>query len=346
MRSIFKNSIRIVLLLGLAALFLVSTTMAVNADVLKIEPKGKKEIKIAVLDLISAIETAAQTNSHYMKEGKKRGWDVRVFDLKMNYAEAPNILETMINAGYDAILVNWTSPKYYKAQVKKAFDKGIPVFTNHCGDLVPGLAAEFAVSSYAQGAMTADYISTKLKAGDKILMSTDPTVAPCINRRIVAERVFEDRKITIAQKLYFTSGDPVQVGYDQVKNALTADVNKEIKAVWTDWEGRGQSASRAAMDLKRSDIIVATTDDSPLTYTYLRENPTYHATAAMIGKMGILVERMFKELDNVFAGKPLQTETVIIPVSSYLVTKENLPPKGYFFRDDGNYSGKPNFKVQ
>jgi hypothetical protein len=36
MRSIFKNSIRIVLLLGLAALFLVSTTMAVNADVLKI----------------------------------------------------------------------------------------------------------------------------------------------------------------------------------------------------------------------------------------------------------------------------------------------------------------------
>jgi hypothetical protein len=184
-----------------------------------------------------------------------------------------------------------------------------------------------------------------LKSGAKILVSADTTVTCCNERRIIAERVFADRKIKIVQQLTFTSGDPYQIGYDQVKNALTGDVNKEIKGIWTDWEGRGQSAARAAMDMKRPDIIVVTSDDSPLTYTYLRENPTFHATSGIIAKEAMLVAHMFTELDKFFAGKPLRTESVFI-TNSYLVTKENLPPKGYFYREDGNYSGKPDFKVK
>jgi ABC-type sugar transport system substrate-binding protein len=345
MKNIFKNKIRIALVFGLVAAFLVSTTVVVNADVLTLAPKGNKKIRIGVLDLISQIEVAALANSLYIKEGKKRGWDVRVTDLKMNYAEAPNIMENMINAGYDAILVNWTDPKYYKDQVKKAFDKKIPIFTNTGGNVIPYLTADFGPSNYAFGAMSSEYMASKLKSGDKVLISTDTTVTCCVYRRIIAERVFADQKIKVVQQLTFTAGDPYQVGYDQVKNALTSDVNKEIKGIWCDWEGRGQSAARAAMDMKRPDIMVVSSDDSPMTYSYIRDNPTYHATSGIIAKEALVVAHMFTELDKLFAGKPFQTGTTFF-INPYLVTKDNLPPKGYYYKEDGNYSGKPDFKVK
>jgi ABC-type sugar transport system substrate-binding protein len=121
--------LKVVFMLFVAVVFLATTLGAAQAGVFQIKPKGNKKIKIGVLDLISSIEVAALANNWFRKHAKDRGWDLQVFDINGDYAKAQSMMENMITAGYDGIIINWTDFKYedeygYEAS-KKIVEGGI-----------------------------------------------------------------------------------------------------------------------------------------------------------------------------------------------------------------------------
>ena len=119
----------------------------------------------------------------------------------------------------------------------------------------------------------------------------------------------------------------------------------ELKGIMTTWEGFGVQAARAAHDLGRDDVMVATTDDSPNTYNEMRKLPTLQATAGVVGQAKAINDEIFDILEKVFKGDALQSQK-FYPFLARLVTKENLPPKGYFYNPQGYKGRKPDFVVK
>ncbi len=330
-----------VLMMIVAFVYVIGALGLANAEVLQIKAKGDKKIKIGVMDLISAIEVAALFNARYKEWSKKRGWDCQVFDLNFNMAEAPTVMDNMISAGYDAIIVNWTAPSLYKDQIKKAFDKGIPVIIVAGFDMVPGLVADFVAWNSAMGGMTAEYLSGRLNRGDKIIAYYYGQITASVSRYKIAKSVFDQHGIKIAQEIYPAGGDPAQETYDAITNALLADKNKEIKGIWALSDSHGPAAARAAGDAKRDDVVVVTADDSPQTYKALRNLPNLQGVIGYNGNAHVFMEDMFAVLDKAFAGEPVETNQYR-GMDCYLVTKENQPPEGYFYSTTG-YKGPKDY---
>jgi len=330
-----------VLMVILALVYVFSAIGLANAEVMQIKPKGDKKIKIGVMDLISSIEVAALFNQRHQKWSKDRGWDCQIFDLNFNIAQSQTVMENMISAGYDGIIVNWTAPKYYEKQIKKAFDKGIPVIIIAGFNMVPGLIADFVAWNSAMGGMTAEYLSGRLKRGDKIIAYYYTGIASAVTRFAFAKAGFDAYGIEIAQEMSPTPGkDPAQDAYDSIKNALLGDTKKEIKGIWALSDSHGVSAARAAGDVGRKDVIVVTADDSPRTYEALRTLPNLQGVVGYNGTANVFMDDMFAIFEKVFAGEPVETHQYR-GLDCYLVTKENIPPRGYFYSPCGSYEGRP-----
>ena len=136
-----KGVVKIVqaFLVFIVALIFVSVNLGeTQAGTFQIPPKGKKKIKIAVVDWYSGIEVSALTNNYYKKWAKERGWDLQIFDVGADPAKAQTIVQNVITAGYDGIIVNWTDFKYYDQLVMKAYKAGIPLQGIACGNIVSG----------------------------------------------------------------------------------------------------------------------------------------------------------------------------------------------------------------
>jgi ABC-type sugar transport system substrate-binding protein len=329
-----------------ALIFVATTLGSAQAGTFQIKPKGNKKIKIGVLDLITSIEVSALACNSYRKLAKERGWDLQVFDMAFNYANAQSIMDNMITAGYDGIIVNWVDFHYYDQQVLKAYNKGIPVQGIACGNNVPGVISQGIAPDMGTGALSSLYLASKLHAGDKILVFFNPAVGDNVFRFNSAKVTFDTYKIKIAQELnYPGSGDPSQVCYEMMRNAILADTKKEIKGIWTCWEGWGIPAARAAIDMGRKDIIVVTIDDSPNTYKELRELSTLYATSGTNWDFVNWTGHLFRNFDIIFAGKPFEDQNVWFSIPN-LVTKDNLPPPGYYYSPCGYKGRPPDFKVK
>lgn len=192
------------------------------------------------------------------------------------------------------------------------------------------------------GALSALYLASNIGEGKKVISYHSPTVGAAQMRFVAAKGVFDQFDIENVNEMHYPgSGDPQQTCYEAVRNALTADVKKEIKGVWTHYDGYGISAARAAMDMGREDVMVVTCVDSVPFYRALAELPTLHASAGNSALMWDWTGRMFRNLDKIFKGEPFRDQEVWFSVP-YLVTKGNQPPPGFYYSECG-YDGKPDF---
>jgi ABC-type sugar transport system substrate-binding protein len=321
--------------------FIISALGTVNAGTFKIEPKGDKKIKIGVMDLNSAWEVAAGFNKKYKEWSKARGWDCQVFDLGFKIERSQSVMDNMVSAGYDAIIVNWTAPSYYKPQLKRAYDKGIPVIIVAGENMIPGMIANFVAWDTAMGGLTAEFLAGNIKRGSKILAYYNSGIPVAVKRYNFAKAVFKDSKIEIVAALTPSTGkDPEQDAFDKVTNTLLADSKKEIKGIWAQSDYMGIPAARAALALNRKDIIVVTADDTPRAYDALRNMPNMLAIAGYNGNVKIFLDDIFTIFEDAFAGKPIRTNQYR-GMNVYLVTKETAPPKGYYYNPGGTgYEGR------
>jgi len=73
--------------------------------------------------------------------------------------------------------------------------------------------------------------------------------------------------------------------------------------------------------------------------------PPLQATAAVLGLSKQIDADMFNIFDKVFAGQSVPIHKYF-GIPPYLVTKDNLPPKGYFFSYTGYKGRPPDFQVK
>ena len=335
-----KKATRILMVI-LALVFVFSALGLANAGTLKIEPKGDKKIKIGVMDLQSAWEVAAGFNKLYKKWCKARGWECQIFDLGFKIERSQAVMDNMISAGYDGIIVNWTAPSYYKQQLKRAYDKGIPVIIIAGENMIPGMIANFVAWDTAMGGLTAELLAGSIKRGSKIIAYYNSGIPVAVKRYNFARAVFKENKIEIVASLTPSTGkDPEQDAFDKVTNTLLADSKKEIKGIWAQSDYMGIPAARAALALNRKDIIVVTADDTPRAYEALRTMPNLVGLAGYNGNVAPMLDGMFGMMEDAFAGKPIRTNQYR-GMNVYLVTKETAPPKGYYFNPGGTgYEGR------
>ncbi len=345
MNNVAKVSQRV--LLVLIALVFAATTVFAAPPMFKIAPKGKKKIRIGVIDLNAAIEISAKLNDLHLKNAKARGWQLEVYNLKDNAPEAGNALDNMVSAGYDAVIIPYLGMKGFENSVKKAFDKGIPVITVAAlGSNYPGVVADVGPMMATTGAIVAEALSQKLSMGDKVVAMYIPALDNQVVRWLGAKGAFEAYHITVARELlYPLTGDPFQWAYDQTKNVLLGDQKKEIKGIWSSFDGFATNAARAAHELGRDDVLVATIDDTSSSLTAIAKLPTMWAAAGYVCQSKEISAKIFELLDKIFKGEQVQSQK-IIPFSPILVTKDNLPPKGYYIRADGIYKGPPDYTAK
>jgi len=299
-----------------------------------------------VIDLNSAIEISAKLNQLHLKNAKARGWQLEVFNLKDNAPEAGNALDNMVTAGYDAVIIPYLGMKGFENSVKKAFDKGVPVITVAAlGANYPGIVADVGPMMGTTGAIVAESLAQKLSMGDKVVAMYIPALDNQVVRWLGAKGIFEAYHIPVVRELlYPLTGDPFQWAYDQTKNVLLADSKKEIKGIWDTFDGFGTNAARAAHEMGRDDVLVATIDDTSSSLTAIEKLPTMWATSGYVCQSKEISARIFELLDKIFKGEPVQSQQVI-SFSPILVTKDNLPPKGYYVNPCG-YKGPPDYAVK
>jgi len=345
MEKLTVKRTRRALIFLVALIFLATTIGLAQAGTFQIQPKGKKKIKIGVMDLISSIEVSANTCKWYRHWAKEKGWELQVFDLGFDLAKAQSVMDNMITAGYDGIIVNWVDFRNYDQQIMKAYKKGIPVQGIACGNMVPGVVSHGIAPDMVNGSMSATYLASKLRTGDKILVYYDPSEHH-VAQLNAAKVVFDAFKIKIVQELmYKGTGDPSQVCYEMMKNAILADTQKEIKGVLTLWEGYGIPTARAALELGRKDIVVMTIDASQGFYQEMRNLPNLLGSSDGNYDTPNWSRKLFENFDIIFAGKPFEDQEIWFSVP-VLITKDNLPPPGYYYNPSG-YKGRPqDFKVK
>jgi len=344
MNGIARVSQRVFLVL--IALVFAATTVFAAPPMFKIAPKGKKKIRVGVIEINVAIEISARLNQLHSKNAKDRGWQLEVYDLKDNVPEAGNVLNNMISAGYDAIIIHYFGVKGSENQVKKAFDKGIPIITVAAmGANYPGVIADIGPMQGTTGAVVAEALAQKLSMGDKVVAIYIPALDNQVVRWLGAKGIFEAYHLPITRELlYPLTGDPFQWAYDQTKNVLLGDSKKEIKGIWASFDGFGVNAARAAHELGRDDLLVSTVDDTSSSLAAIANLPTMWGASGFACMFKEINAATFELLDKIFKGEQVQSQKVI-PFSPILVTKDNLPPKGYYVNQCG-YKGPPDYVVK
>ncbi len=349
MRSLRETSCIVVIFMSVLAFLAVTVgTCLAEGPAMKIAPKGKKKITIGVIDPNAGIEVAAQFNKKHRAAAAKRGWDIRFVDLKDNIPQASADMENMISAGYDGIILHWMPLRAVEKQIKLAFDKGIPVVTLISqGTRTPGVLAEVGFMESTHGAMLAEYLGNKLKAGDKVVTVTIPMLEKHEKQLAGFKGVADTYKLKIIQNLqYQFSGDPFQWAHDQITNMLVADSKKEIKGIYASTDILGTPAARACHERGRDDVIVVMSDDSAHVYTEIRELPALQAVAAMSIHEKSMNDLVFSLFDKVFKGEGVVSQKWY-PVLGSLMTRDKLPPPGYGYDVCGGYKDrKPDFTVK
>ena len=94
-------------------------------------------------------------------------------------------------------------------------------------------------------------------------------------------------------------------------------------------------AARAAHDIGRDDVVVATVDDSPNTYTQIAKL-SYNLGAVAFASMSKEINaQIFALLDKIFKGQQVPSNQRFTNFLRDWSAKENLPPKGYFVNPCG-----------
>ena len=106
---------------------------------------------------------------------------------------------------------------------------------------------------------------------------------------------------------------------------------KRVIDIMDDWMGR--MPGRLSVLTLVSGTVFATLSGSTI------------ATSGTLGLTWQWTGRLFQNLDKIFAGKPFKDQEVWFS-TPYLVTKDNLPPPGYYYSDCGYDGRPPDFEVK
>jgi len=284
------------------------------------QPKGKMAVVISTLNnpwFVVLANAAAE-------RAKELGYEVTIFDSQNDTAKESTHFDTIIAAGYDAILFNPTDADGSIANVKRAKEAGIPVFCIDRGINARGLAVSQIYSdNYYGGVLMGEYFVKFLKEhvkADKIpyaellgILSAQPTWDRSNGFHSVVDNYPEFTMV--AQQCAEFDRDTAYKVTEQILQA-----HPEIKAIWCGNDAMALGAMKACEAAGRTDIYIFGFDGAEDVIYAIKEGKQIVATVMQFPK---LMSRLAAEwADQYLRGERQFPE--IVPVTVELVTKANI----------------------
>ncbi|MBC7121750.1 MAG: D-ribose ABC transporter substrate-binding protein [Pseudothermotoga sp.] len=306
---------RLIVLVVVAAIFLVGVTSVFA------ESKGKVAVVISTLNnpwFVVLADAAKQ-------RAEELGYEVTVFDSQNDTAKESAHFDTIIAAGFDAILFNPTDADGSIANVRRAKEAGIPVFCIDRGINARGLAvAQIYSDNYYGGVLMGEYFVKFMKEKFKD-MKTIPyaellgilSAQPTWDRSNGFHSVVDNYKefVMVAQQCAEFDRD---TGFKVTEQILQA--HPEIKAIWCGNDAMALGALKAVEAAGRKDIYIFGFDGAEDVIYAIQEGKQIVATIMQFPK---LMSRLAAEwADQYLRGERQFPE--IVPVTVELVTSENI----------------------
>lgn len=284
------------------------------------QPRGKMAVVISTLNnpwFVVLANAAAE-------RAKELGYEVTIFDSQNDTAKESAHFDTIIAAGYDAILFNPTDADGSIANVRRAKEAGIPVFCIDRGINARGLAvAQIYSDNYYGGVLMGQYFVEFMKEHVKAdtipyaellgILSAQPTWDRSNGFHSVVDN-YPEFKMVAQQSAQFDR----DTGYNVTEQILQA--HPEIKAIWCGNDAMALGALQAVEAAGRKDIYIFGFDGAEDVIYAIQEGRQIVATVMQFPK---IMSRLAAEwADQYLRGERSFPE--IVPVTVELVTKENV----------------------
>ncbi|MDI3473411.1 MAG: ribose transport system substrate-binding protein [Thermotogaceae bacterium] len=290
------------------------------------QTKGKMAIVISTMNnpwFVVLGETAAE-------RAKQLGYEATIFDSQNDTAKESAHFDSIIAAGYDAIIFNPTDADGSISNVKRAKEAGIPVFCIDRGINARGLAVSQIYSdNYTGGVLMGQYfvkvMGKEAKYAELLgILSAQPTWDRSKGFHSVVDNY--PGLVMVAQQTAQFDRDTAYAVTEQILQA-----HPEIKAIWCGNDAMAMGAMKACEAAGRTDIKIFGFDGARDVIDAIRDGKQIVATIMQYPK--IMARMAVEWADQYLHG--VREFPEIVPVAVELVTRENIEKFAPYGRKEG-----------
>lgn len=261
-----------------------------------------------------------------LKKGLKAGagefgYDIEILSADNDEMKQDRNMDALLLKDVSAIVICPVNSKGVGPIIRKATDKGIPVFTADIAAEKGDVVAHVASDNYQGGQLAARYMAEQVGEGAKIAIVQQPG-AESVKARV---KGFADEAFKLGLEIlkpYLNGKDDTQES-ERVANSVIIQ-NSDLAGFFAANDNMAAGVE-AAINSSGKDIVLVGYDASPSAQGKIKQGGVWKADVIQypfeIGRITVL------SIDRYFKGdlKPQGGEdTIIVPVKVGLVTQESL----------------------
>lgn len=269
---------------------------------------------------LSAIATAEMIDA-FKAKAATYGWTVDVVDTAGDMGAFASRVEDAATSGANAIVLVSVDPAQIQDQADKVKAANIPLFTID-GAKNPATTLNVTSDNYVLGQTMTKFLFDAI--GDKgNIVRFFYSAHPGVHQRELALDDALKANPDVKQVADHYVQVPGQI--DDSRAAMDAMLlanpgEGAINAVWAGWDEPGIGANLALEAAGRKDIVIAGIDGNPEAIELIKKCTAYIGTVRQ--GFGQMADIAAEKLNDVFAGKALDTDELYAPVE--LITRESL----------------------
>jgi len=262
-----------------------------------------------------------------MEKGTKQGvtdagYDYILHDEKSDEALMVSGSQDLINQGIAALIISPNKPEALGPIVEAAHAKKIPVIVDDIGGGGSNYDVIVISDCFGGGKMAGEYAVKTLKGGSKeaAIIKCEPSAVFAIRRGEGFKSVMVKAGYKIVKEL--SGHSKPEEGYTIMKDIITS--NPKVQVVFCENDPMAAAAAQAAVDAKRSDIMVIGFNADEIALKAI-EAGTMVATVQQVPyEMGKMTAKL---ADQLIKGKKVKFDDkekreIYVPVK--LITKANV----------------------
>ena len=290
---------------------------------------------IGIISLYLAAAVPPRIGNEAVSLCKQEGWEPLLIDTRADGQKLISTCLTWVQEGVDAIFVLFPSVGLLDGEVIPACNKaGIPLVT--ISGWSKGVSFDISPNEYLASALETSYLVDRIGHEGNIV-AMEWRTDPCPRKRIAVFHAIlkENPGVKLLDEHVTKMPGHIEDCRKAMESILLAHPEPgSIKAVWGAWDELALGPAQAIEAAGRNEIFVVGIDGNLWTFDEIRKpGSVFAATVAIQWEEAahIFVDQMKKQ----FAGEKITQSQFYIP--SYLVTKENCPPKGKYYNPEEVY---------
>ncbi|MDO0824256.1 sugar ABC transporter substrate-binding protein [Desulfosporosinus nitroreducens] len=285
-------------------------------------PEGpeKEQKTVAILTPYLSSVTTNEMVENLKTQVAERDLKANVVDTKGDFAHLASRMEDLISSKVNAIVLVSTDPNQLKDQIKKAQEKGIPVFGCDSG-YIEGMTMNATSDNQAMAQMITEYLFTTMNnKGNLVVLTHRPHPGVLKRTQELDVLLQKTTEIKIVTEQQVQVPGPIESARQQMENLLLANKTEEsLTAVWAGWDEPAIGASQAIEAAGRKNIVVVGIDGTSQAIDMIKKGSPLIATVKQ--NFPGMAEIVANQIDLVFQGKQVEGTELYAPAT--LITKEN-----------------------